>query len=82
MSKIRIENPKAPSFGSKEFNDYIGYVGDGPGEKNNIIKQKRLLSSIPLTQIRIGGRPTKSRRPPRRRRVSLRTTRRREGTAM
>jgi hypothetical protein len=77
MSKIRIENPKAPSFGSKEFNECIGYFGDGPGEKNNLIKQQRLLCSIPLTQIRIGGRPTKSRRPPRRRRATRRTTRHR-----
>ena len=77
MSKIRIENPQYPSFGYKKFDDYIKYVGDGPGEKNRLIKEKRLLCSIPLTPVRVGGRPTKSRRPPRRRRVSRRTTRRR-----
>lgn len=77
MTNIRIVNPTYPSFGSKTFDEYIRYVGDGPGEKNKLIEEQKLFCSIPLTPVRVGGRPTKSRRHPRGRRVSRRTTRRR-----
>jgi hypothetical protein len=41
------------------------------------IKSKNMTCEIPRTQVYQGGRPTKSRRHPRRRRATRRTTRHR-----
>ena len=80
MDKIRLRMTESNGITIKTFDE----TKDSMRRHDSIatmiehaVREGKVSCVLPLTQVRVGGRPTKSRRTPRRRRVTRRTTRRR-----